>query len=245
MATQNDKIEKYLREIADHGGVKWAIMRGFFTGVFTAIGLIFGTAIIIFIGSNFLTDLRQVPLINDFLRETKLDVLIEKEVNKITETNDVSKTDTVNQNVTNTNNSSGDEASSYAKFSNQVLGLEFFYPSNLSELSIEEDASEVILKGNGELKEIKIYKDRNIEITTKNTIKQPASNVEFGQLEINIFSDGLEINNRNIPNPAYVVTITTEKSTYTVLGIADENSSSIGREVFIKILESFKTVSAD
>lgn len=70
---QEQELEKTLKIIADGYSTKNTIIRGLTTGLFTAIGATFGFALVLYI----LTGLMGVPIVNQFMKLTGLDQVVD------------------------------------------------------------------------------------------------------------------------------------------------------------------------
>jgi hypothetical protein len=59
------------------------ILRAVATGVFTAIGTTIGFGLVILISASFLKTVSAVPFIDDILKQTKIDQLIERQLQQL------------------------------------------------------------------------------------------------------------------------------------------------------------------
>jgi hypothetical protein len=78
-----DEINKNLKILNDSNKFKEVTIRGLVNGVSTGVGATIGLAIIIFLISRLLSQFSYLPLIDQFLKDTKLDKIIEYQVQQI------------------------------------------------------------------------------------------------------------------------------------------------------------------
>jgi hypothetical protein len=90
-----DDINKNLKILNDSNKLKEVTIRGLINGVSTGIGATIGLAIIIFLISRLLSQFSYLPLVDQFLKDTKLDKIIEYQVKQIEQTNNKDITDNV------------------------------------------------------------------------------------------------------------------------------------------------------
>lgn len=84
---------KYLKIIAEQ--YKWhkIMLRSLMTGLFTAVGATVGFALVLLLSARVISTIRDFPIIDVVLKETKLDILIEKQLELFEEaTNNPPKT---------------------------------------------------------------------------------------------------------------------------------------------------------
>ncbi|MCS7317805.1 MAG: hypothetical protein NZZ41_05815 [Candidatus Dojkabacteria bacterium] len=80
---ENSELKKYLSMLAQETTFKSKIIKGLITGTFTALGASIGFSITIAILANLISTAKNLPILDIILQETKLDVLIERELNKL------------------------------------------------------------------------------------------------------------------------------------------------------------------
>lgn len=68
------------------------ILRGFVSGIFTALGATIGFALFMFLAGWVISVTGDIPLISTILRETKLDILIEKQLKLLEDVKDSPQT---------------------------------------------------------------------------------------------------------------------------------------------------------
>lgn len=79
----NQKIEEYLEILVKQNKPIEIAKRGILLGIFTSLGATIVFSLIILLSSRLINQINTLPIIQDILRETKLDVLIEKELRKL------------------------------------------------------------------------------------------------------------------------------------------------------------------
>ncbi len=223
------EIKKYLKNISDSYKTRSVVGRSLLSGIFTAIGATVGFALFIFLAAQLVSGIRFIPILNDILRATKIDVLIESQLNKIAEED--SQGESTTQQIDN---------SSYVTYETLDLGLAFFFPSYLSD-GLTESAGNAALRftGNGPLSELEFYQTEEV-IINGSSITQYVQNSTMGQVKMQIYESGATINETYISNPIYVSYVS--KLGLTVIGTAQDNSPKIAREIFISILESLRSI---
>src|SRR5690349_2582621 len=120
---EDKELKLYLKRIADGNKKRYVIMRGLLYGVFTALGATLGFTLVLLISSKLITNLKQIPIINNFLTETKLEVLIEKQLANI---NNSEKEGTSNEETI---------SKYYLRYENAQFDIVFDYPASLTNLS--------------------------------------------------------------------------------------------------------------
>lgn len=80
---EQNQLEKYLKKLVNENSFFALIKKGLILGLFTAFGATIGFSIIIFLFAGILSQVRTIPFLDEVLRSTKLDILIERELKKI------------------------------------------------------------------------------------------------------------------------------------------------------------------
>ncbi len=234
---EDKEFKKYIKRIADSNRKRNVILRGILSGIFTAIGATIGFGLLLFISSALVTNLKQVPIIDRLLTETKLDALIEKQLNEI-------------NNTENQNEEQDQETDStyYLNYSNKQFDLEFNYPASLTNLSEyitqTEDPNKptyvIDINGYGIINHMYVYvnyTDFNIEGESKsyNIKDKDGKDHELKVYENQSYSGSEE---SSILWIHYVKEET--QNSYDFVAIGDKNSPKLAREIMIALAESIK-----
>src|SRR5690606_23819387 len=76
----DSELVKYMRRIAMLNRWDQVALRGCLMGIFSAFGTTIGFALVLIILVNVISGVRQIPAVDSWLAETKLDALIEKQI---------------------------------------------------------------------------------------------------------------------------------------------------------------------
>lgn len=222
------ELKKYLKRLAVYNRMDQIIIRGCITGMFTAIGVLLGTAVIIFIGTQLLSGLKEIPIIDAILEQTKLDVVIENEVRRLRQQNE---TETPNETEEPT------ETVKYLNYQDTELGITFEYPDYLDNLYKDAAGQKIQLTGDkGTLLSLDIFTE---EFTLTGDASQrfiPRSDMD--RIVVNVYEGGAVYNGESLTNAVYSATITKDTKTINFVAIAAADAPKLGREVFSLILES-------
>lgn len=227
---QTIKLEKetvkYLNKIANQYSFGKVIFRGFIIGLFTAIGATFGFALVLFFMSKLITGLKEVPLVDDILRQTKLDVLIETQLNTLPSSEDENTADA--------------ERLEYRNY--QFDTIEFLYPDIFS-LIKEVPSSAFDIKGiqfqeGNILEQLIILKNQKYDFTGSSYITI-VDNPNISSSEVTVYEFGAGLTD-NEDKPTFVYTFTQEEDTFTVIGIGDIDYPKLSREIYIRVVESIQ-----
>jgi hypothetical protein len=230
MEVQTDpELRKYLKRLTLFNRTDQVILRGCITGMFTAIGVLLGTAIIFFIGTQLLSGLKEIPIIDSILEQTRLDVLIENEVRRLRGDTEPGEDTTPDTEAT--------VEVKYLTYQDTDLGISFEYPDYLTSLYKDEVNSKLQLTGDsGILISLDVFTD---EFTLTGDSSQrfiPRSDME--RIVVNMYEGGAVYNGGTVTNAVYSATITKDEQTINFVAIAAADAPKLGREVFTLILES-------
>lgn len=230
MEVQTDpELRKYLKRLTLFNRMDQVILRGCITGMFTAIGVLLGTAVIFFIGTQLLSGLKEIPIIDSILEQTRLDVLIENEVRRLrgdTEAGETPVTETPAE-------------VKYLAYQDTELGIGFEYPDYLTSLYKDEANTKLQLTGDsGILISLDVFTD---EFTLTGDSSQrfiPRSDMD--RIVVNVYEGGAVYNGGTVTNAVYSASITKGEATINFVAIAAADAPKLGREVFTAILESLE-----
>lgn len=79
------EINDHLKFLVNETKFKRVFLRGIVNGLATAFGATIIFAILLFIAARIISGIGTLPIINDFLEATRLDVLIEKQIKLVTQ----------------------------------------------------------------------------------------------------------------------------------------------------------------
>lgn len=218
-------------------------LRGCVIGIFTAIGTTIGFALFIIIAAQFVTQFKGIPLLDAILEQTKIDVLIENQLNKL-EQETANKPTTPDTSVPDPDNpdNSTDNKPKNLTYKNETLGISFEYPNTFTSVSEKqtEDGFKVIqLNGEGALYNLDIYIDKKVTIEGSAT-QRFVQREDINRIVVDIYETGVTIDGQKFTNPAYHSEVNINGHTYRFVGLADENTPKLAREVFVSILQTVK-----
>lgn len=231
-AKKDAELRKYLKFIAYSNKWHQVILRGCLTGVFAALGTTIGFAILLLALGQFVSTFKQVPLLDTILEQTKLDVLIENQLNKINEP-DKEEEEPTEENPIPTVTS--------LKYTDNQFRLSFNYPSTFSSLNtvpVSETAKTVTLEGgNGLLQSLDIYINQDIKVQGQGTQRYiPKAGMD--RIIVNVYEDGATVGDQTYQTPVYFSKIKVDTNTFDIVGIGDSAAPKQAREVFLQIIES-------
>ncbi len=232
---QDKELIKYLKRIAQQNELKFMVFRGCMTGIFTALGTLIGLGIIVFIGIRLLPGLSLIPIVDEILRVTKLDVLIENQVNQLTGQDNETATDNTNTDT------DTPVVATMLKYKNESIGLEFEYPSSFSSVVVTDNPEigsfkEIVLSGEGSLISLQIYVNQTTSVvgnSTQRFINRPNNE----RVTMELYESGALIGGEQFNNTIYTADLSGDNS-YQFIGISDAQLPKTAREVFVGIIES-------
>lgn len=204
------EIKKYLKRIADSSKPRRIVINAIINGIFTALGATIGFALVVIFLAYFLASIKNLPIIDELIRRTKIDQLINNQLSKLENDTDYS---------------------TRISFTTNDLALTFNYPFGfIKNAYIGADNAEITeFLGGGELRAIKLFvsdKEAVPEYDAFETIvldKVIAGKSDFRLLNNDILF--FEINHNN--------------KYYTFYGfITDPTSNSAGLNLFKEVIES-------
>lgn len=237
METQDNKeLIKYLKIIAEQNKTKRLIFRGCVTGMFSSLGTLAGLAIIVFVGINLLGSLRQLEIIDSILEYTKLDVLIENQVSKLTSSGDQA-TGSAEQDNTQRPTDTIPELLTY---NDTAVGLEFKYPATFTNISTQSgstaDESLVVFgSSTGALHALEVFVNQQPTVVGNSSQRFVQGNA--GRIRLDVFEQGALINGEQYSFAVYTASIS-GSNLVTFVGYADSELPKTAREVFSSIISS-------
>jgi len=233
--TTEEKLQSAVIKLSNHYDLKHVIQRALLNGIFTAAGLFLGAILVFLFASRFVAGIKEIPFVDDFLKQSKLDVVIESQLNNL------------GGKITDISNTSSDiNYLSYSVYKNSTYNLEFSYPqifSSFDEASLNENdtTSHLIRLSSGEiyLEQLDVYINVDVTVTGDN-YQRIVKNEKFGDIELFIYENGGVIDNNKTETPILLASFTNPQSynKFTFVAYAKENSSAIGREIITNLLLS-------
>ncbi len=226
------ELKKYMKMIAKSNRWDQVIFRGCLMGVFTAVGTTIGFALLLIIAGQFVTTFKQLPLIDTFLAQTKLDVLIENQLQKI------NQTDQGEAPTTPTDNSSTPVVTEL-KYTNAVYKLAFTYPSTFNSVAEKAGSDEggkiVQLNGTGSLRSLEVYINQTVQVGGVSS-QRFIPRQDMDRIVMDIYDDGAIINNKKNDSAVYYAEVKVGNDTFRFVGIADQQTPKLAREIFAQLL---------
>lgn len=244
----DQEFKKYIKRLVNINRKRNVAVRGLINGVFTAIGATLGFAIVLVISAQVLSSLRQVSIFDQFLSETKLDVLIESQLKQIQqqeleqdENNSPDNTDNQPDNEDNA------DQSYYLSYENKALDLTFNYPASLtdfSEYDLEstsgEDSSILSFEGFGILKSITVYINPDSIDLVGNSLSFDTESTLENKSKVLVYEKGAVVNGDDIKDPVLYFKFTKGTNDFYMIAKADSSTPKIAREIFITVAESVR-----
>lgn len=230
----NEELVKYMKMIAKQNTARQVILRGLMTGMFVALGTLIGLAIILIGGTALLSNQDQIPLLDAILEQTKLDVLIENQINDITNQNNSDSDSSAN------NDEGGTEQT--LTFQSEDLGISFQYPSSLeTQITKEGITSEGrILQwtSSGLLNGLELYVADTPSVVG-NSSERLISLADETRVNMDIYTEGVLVQETQYSNEVFVVEVINSSGiTLTFVGISGPDLPKTAREIFTAILGS-------
>jgi hypothetical protein len=230
-AQLDDEIRKYLKLVTKQNTTKEVIKRGLLLGIFTFIGTLIGFAIVLIIGFNFLSGLKEIPLLNIILEQTKLDLVIENQINKLKG----------NDNPTTPGTDNPEPEVTQLTYSNDQVGLKFNYPSTFNSVTnkpgSDQSSSVVQLIGAGALTSLDVYINQPPTIVGNGNQRFiPLTNGD--RVVLDSYEQGAVVNGTQLVNAIYHARIVTSTSSFDFVGLSDPALPKSAREVFTALIQS-------
>lgn len=236
---QNDpELKRYLRNLGFYNRLDQVIFRGCVTGMFTAIGVLLGTGVIFFIGTRLLSNLQEIPLINTILEQTRLDVVIENEVRRLSAEQTAGEEDGAPT-------TAEDEQVEQVKFVQYIgteFGIVFAYPDYFTADEISETQTAANFTDDfGPLATLDISTEEPLIIGS--SYQRFVSTVDFGRIVVSIYEEGATYSGEVLSNALFAANIELPSGDMIYLvGIANSETPKLARELFLQIVESVSEV---
>ncbi|MBL8015048.1 MAG: hypothetical protein JNK26_02580 [Candidatus Doudnabacteria bacterium] len=226
------ELKRYMKLIAVSNRWDQVIFRGCLIGVFTAVGTTIGFALLLLVAGQFVSTFKQVPLLDTILEQTKLDLLIENQLNRLNETP--------------SEGSSGNETPEPATpliYNNKDLNFSFSYPAYLSSSSenVDDEGNKYVqFTGEGDgIQALDLY--TNLDVTVKGLSTQRFANIpDLGRVVVYIYEQGGSVNNEEYNAPIYFAQVNKNGTKVVFVAYGEKDLPKLGREIFTDILETLK-----
>lgn len=228
MVMLEQQTVRYLKRIADQYAWKKVIARGLLTGIFTTTGAFLGIILLVFFASRLVAGLSEIPFLDDFLRQTKLDVLIESELNRLSGQSN----DTVGE----------DGTLQYTEYNNQTYSISFDYPDDLTsirETDIEDGGHLIRFMGSGLLRELHIYIDSDVKVGGEYeeiSIVNPSIDSSI----IRVYEEGGTVDSTEVRSPLYTIRFTLDEREFVMIGYGDTVFPLNAREIFATVVRGVR-----
>lgn len=218
------QVKKYLRAIARANRIDQVMLRGCITGVFTALGTTVGFALLILMATQVI---RQVPVLETFMAETGLDVLVEQLRSQ--------------RGIISTSSTTSSALPATLTYQHQQTGLKFDYPSSfislVEERSSGESSSVVKLTGSGLLSTLDVYINSNVAVLG-NKYNVFTARATGQRVAVDVYESGANIAGQAVSNPVFVAQIKVNGSEYFFVAVGSKDTPKQARDRFVEIIET-------
>lgn len=229
---QSDKeFRRYLKVIAKSNRWDQVMIRGCIIGLFSALGATIGLALTLFVAYQII---KQVPILDQILQYTKLDVIIENQINQQLNTNTTSTSTT--QPTDNEEPTPAPSEQSELYYSDEELGIHISYPTYLAQLNQIVDG--VRFAGEGALLSIDILNDTIITIEAEDKNQRFVNRQDTERITVDVYESGATVNGRFYNNALFYAHVYNNGHDIYFIGLANPDTPKLGREAFIRIMES-------
>lgn len=209
---------RYMRQLVRANRLDQQVLRGCIFGLFSALGTTLGVTIVLFVAVQLISGIRNWPIVSEFLQQTKLDYLIEKQLAALTGT------------------------TSTTEYKDEVNKVHFSYPQYFTrqintQVSTTDREYELIFEGNGALAGLEVYVNDSIVFTANGSAE--SFGLEDGSNYLAYYS-GARVDGIDYESAVFYYEKQLGDNKIIVIGRADQSSPRIGREVFEGIIKSVK-----
>ncbi len=224
----DEQMLKYMKRVAMSNRVDQVIVRGCLIGIFSAIGTTIGFALLLGILVQSIFNLRSIPIIDDIVRETKIDLILENQLAQIN--SEVVQTDSETETV-----------GAQERYVDSAYNISFSYPSTFTSISQSDTAIEnsKILKfsGEGALQVFDVFINTSVNVSGESS-QRFVQKAAIDRIVVDVYESGALVGDREVTNAVYVSEFQYEENSYQFIGIADPAKPKLGREVFLSIINS-------
>jgi len=236
---QDKELIRYMELIAKQNKPKQLIIRGIIIGMFSALGTILAFILLAMFAAYFLTGLKEIPFINSFIEEYKLDILIENILNERVNNNQYTPTETPNGTQQGDVETPQPQPDPMTTYTDSTTGFSFIYPSYLDNIITDpgsDGASKLQWLGDGALHSLELY--HNSPPTVIGNSSERFATVNEDRVTIHVYEGGALVNGTQYNIALYEARFELESGQYTLLGYSDANLPKTAREIFTMIIES-------
>lgn len=217
------QVKKYLKAIARANRIDQVMLRGCITGVFTALGTTVGFALLVLMATQLI---RQVPVLETFMAETGLDVLVEQLRSQ--------------RGIVTTSTTSSAQPATLT-YQHQQTGLKFDYPSTFTSLVEErtsgESSSVVKFTGSGLLSTLDVYVNTSVAVLG-NKYNVFTARATGQRVAVDVYENGANIGGQPVANPVFVAQIKVNGSEYFFVAVGSKDTPKQARDQFVEIIET-------
>lgn len=231
---KNSKSEKNLEEavirISNHYNLANVIKRAFLQGIFTASGLFVGAILVFIIASQVLSGIKEIPLLDDFLRQSNLDVVIESQLNEISGERQNGEEQLVYE--------QNQRALTYSTINLESPAINLVYPNifrNIETNPTQEGVNFILSEGDRIIEQILIYEKDFLEIAGNFYTEEVTSNEQIYQLKI--YTGSLTVNNEIWKFGAIITDFEKDNVSYIIVAEAKENNLATSREIISFVIK--------
>lgn len=209
---------RYMRQLVRANRLDQQILRGCIFGLFSALGTTLGVTIVLFVAVQLISGIRNWPVVSEFLQQTRLDYLIEKQLAALTGT--TASTD----------------------YKDETNKIHFSYPQYFTRQVNTQDGIadreyDLIFEGNGALAGLEVYVNKSIVFTATGSAESFGLNDGTTYLA---YYSGARVDGINYLNAVFYYEKQLNGNKLIIVGRADQSSPRVGREVFEGIVKSVK-----
>ncbi len=242
----DQEFKKYIKRLVNINRKRNVAFRGLINGVFTAIGATLGFAIVLVITAQLLSSLRQVSIIDQFLSETKLDVLIESQLKQIQQ-EELKQEENSEEGTNDNKDTNSEDQPYYLSYENKALDLTFNYPAsltNFSEYDINStnsnDSFILSFEGFGIIKSLVVYiNPDSVDLIGSSQSYDVESTLEE-KSKVLIYEKGATVNGDEVSDPVLYFKFTKGANNFYMIAKADSSTPKIAREIFLTVAESIR-----
>jgi hypothetical protein len=223
MSDEEKKLQKehvkYLRELVVSNRPTNQLVRGCVFGLASAVGTTVGLALFLVFAVQLIAGIKDFPIVKDLLAQTKLDQLIEKQLDNI---NGPSQKPVV--------------------YTDESKKFTFTYPAFLSyQITDQREGGRYVLlqQGDGPLSTLEVYVDVEPKVASANVNVSRYQITAQGQnTEYTAYYNGATVEDVQHDLPVFVYKVDLGNTKLTLVGIAEADAPQVAREVFKQIISS-------
>lgn len=223
LVTLEQEQLKYMRSIARSNRTDQVVLRGCMMGIFSAIGTTVGFALLLVLLTGLLAGVKDWPVVDQILAQTKLDTLIENQINRLS-------------------GYDGNLTASGITYSDEINNVNVTYPTYLNNrINLQEDDQDqaylLILEGSGALNSLEIYFNEEPSFDAEGApYNEHDVNFHDQQKKYRDYYEGGTVADTAYTRHIFYFQGRLNGIQITLIGIAGEDTPRIGREVFAQVV---------